>query len=214
MSEINWIEVILRYLLFLPIITVHEWAHAFAAHKCGDDTARLMGRMTLDPIPHMDPVGTVALPLIGLATGGGVFGWGRPVPVNPARMRRPSRDDVIVSLAGPASNFALALLALAVMRIAFVVPGPAGIAPAFVRYGYEFAFFSVFLGLFNLIPVPPLDGSHLLRHVVKMDPALYARFGSYGFLIIIVLFVFFDLWRPVAALAQMILLGMRTILFF
>lgn len=214
MSEINWIEVVLHYLMFLPIITVHEWAHAFAAHKCGDDTARLMGRMTLDPIPHMDPIGTVALPLIGLAAGGGVFGWGRPVPVNPSRMRNPSRDDVIVSLAGPASNFVLAFLALLVIRLAMLVVGPADFPLPLLRYGYFFAFLSVFLGLFNLVPVPPLDGSHLLRHVVKMDAATYARFASFGFLIVIVLFVGLDLWKPVAWLANAILMGMQKILFF
>ncbi len=212
--QTDWVDVALRYLMFIPILTVHEWAHAWAAHRCGDDTAKSAGRMTLDPIPHMDRLGTVILPLLGLITGGFIIGWGKPVPVNPARMRHPRRDDVLVSLAGPFSNLVLAFLVLGTIRIALLLPSAQSAIESFASYGLEMALISIFLGLFNLLPVPPLDGSHLLRHVVRMSPATYMRISRYGFFAVIVLFVVFDFGRWLGIAAFWGLAGMMRLLGF
>jgi len=153
-------------------ISVHEAAHAWTAQKLGDSTAAALGRITLNPLAHLDPVGSIMLLIAG-------FGWGKPVPVNDAKLRRPI-DMVLVALAGPASNLALAVLMSIVVRIAPVGPIQ-DVAEIFV-------FLNLALMLFNLIPIPPLDGSKLLQLV--MPRQAYMLLEQYGFFLIILLFVF------------------------
>ena len=169
------------------LLSFHEYAHAWMAHKCGDDTARMMGRMTINPIVHIDPIGTVFLPLMMLSLNPGflLFGWAKPVPVNPANLTNRKRDDILISMAGPAMNVILAIVLLAILRVAIELPeGISG--SAVVAQLPKIAFISMFLCLFNLIPVPPLDGSHVMRHVVGMSEETYRNIARFGFIIVLV----------------------------
>lgn len=175
------------YLCVLLIITFHEFGHAWMASKCGDDTARLQGRVTLNPIAHIDLVGTVILPLLVVflnAAGSGlasfIIGWGKPVPVNPANLRRPRLDDVLVSMAGPAMNVVLALGVLALARV-----GALAHVHVLIDLGQQLAVLSMFLCFFNLLPIPPLDGSHLVRVLTGMSWQTYARLAQFGFIAVI-----------------------------
>jgi Zn-dependent protease len=150
----------LKYLVvLLPSLTVHEFAHAWAAWRLGDDTAARMGRLTLNPIPHIDPVGTLLLPLLGVP-----IGWAKPVPVNPANFRRGIRmgtGDLLVSIAGPISNLSLALVTAVVFGL--VIRFTAGaLQPSMVQLFGFFILLNVGLAVFNLLPLPPLDGSHVV----------------------------------------------------
>ncbi len=176
------------YLLFIPLLTFHEWAHAWVAWKCGDDTARMQGRVTLNPIAHMELIGTVVLPLLGIflslsnnALAGFIIGWGRPVPVNISNLRNPRRDDTLVALAGPAINLVLAFALLALVKLGLL----AGLS-GFEDVGERAARLSLFLCFFNLLPIPPLDGSHVLKNAIGMSHETYWKLCQYGFIIVIV----------------------------
>lgn len=176
------------YLLFIPLLTFHEWAHAWVAWKCGDDTARMQGRVTLNPIAHMELIGTVVLPLLGIflslsnnALAGFIIGWGRPVPVNISNLRNPRRDDTLVALAGPAINLVLAFALLALVKLGLL----AGLS-GFEDVGVRAAVLSLFLCFFNLLPIPPLDGSHVLKNAIGMSHETYWKLCQYGFIIVIV----------------------------
>lgn len=158
--------VLLQLAALLIGLVVHESAHAFVAYLLGDRTAREQGRISLNPLNHIDPFGTVALPLLMLLAGGPVFAFAKPVPVYLGNLRHPKRDEVLVSLAGPASNLLLAVLAALIMRgvgIADAIAGMGEVAPGHLVY---FLYIAIFMNLslcfFNLIPLPPLDGSSIL----------------------------------------------------
>jgi Zn-dependent protease len=175
------------YLAVLLIITFHEFGHAWMASKCGDDTARSQGRVSLNPIAHIDMVGTVILPLLVVflsAAGSGlasfIIGWGKPVPVNPYNFRRPRLDDILVSLAGPAMNVALAVVVVGLARAGSLVH-----ANAVVNGSTNIAFLSMFLCFFNLLPIPPLDGSQVVKSLVGMSHETYARLAQFGFIAIV-----------------------------
>ncbi len=178
---------LINYLFLVIIITFHEFGHAWMASRCGDDTARLQGRVTLNPVAHMDLLGTVILPLLAIflsASGSGlgrfIIGWGKPVPVNVAYLRRPRRDDILVSMAGPAMNVVLAMGMMALARV-----GEATGSVMLAEAGFRLALLSMFLCFFNLLPIPPLDGSHVLKYLVGMSYEAFWRFSQYGFLIVI-----------------------------
>ena len=172
-------------------IVIHESAHALAAYVLGDKTARSRGRVSLNPLAHIDPFGTVLLPLLMLAAGGPVFAFAKPVPVYLNNLKHPKRDELLVALAGPLSN---ALLALAAALIGYVLlPTLAGQAPMNLLYSL-FSFFMTFivvnlsLAFFNLIPLPPLDGSSILVPFLK-GKALreYYRIQQYAMPILLVI---------------------------
>jgi Zn-dependent protease len=176
-------------LLLLPIVlaslTLHELAHAWVAWRLGDPTAKREGRLTLNPLVHLDPLGTTMFVLTALLANL-PFGWARPVPVNPGYFRRPKEGMAIVAAAGPAMNFLCALLCLAVIR--HVDLGPRAFDVAEAAY-----IVNIVLGLFNLIPVPPLDGSRIIG--VLMDRATYARWiqlDQFGMLIVFGAFFIFQ----------------------
>lgn len=158
--------VLLQLAALLIGLVVHESAHAFVAYLLGDRTAREQGRISLNPLNHIDPFGTVALPLLMLLAGGPVFAFAKPVPVYLGNLRHPKRDEVLASLAGPASNLLLAVLAALIMRGVGTADATAGmgeVAPGHLVY---FLYIAIFMNLslcfFNLIPLPPLDGSSIL----------------------------------------------------
>lgn len=188
--------------LWLPVLlfsmVAHEYAHGYAALRQGDPTAYMLGRLTLNPLKHIDPWMTIALPLLlGLSSNGRlVFGGAKPVPVNPRNYRNYRRGDIIVSLAGVATNAALAVACLVVgIGIGWlgaalpVASGPLALLQRMMFWGI---WLNLLLASFNLIPIPPLDGSHLLYHL--LPPALGVRYralSQYGFLILLALMLFF-----------------------
>jgi Zn-dependent protease len=194
-------DTILRVLLVVPALVLaasfHEFAHGFIADRLGDGTARGMGRLTLNPIKHLDPIGSVLVPLIGaLMPGGFLFGWAKPVPVNPYNLRNPKTDMAWVAFAGPATNFMLAFSGAFFLRLLPLPTSPDGGASfilmpiiAFLQY---FILINVLLGIFNLLPVPPLDGGRIVVGLLPAETAAkWAAIEPYGFMIIVVL-VFLD----------------------
>ncbi|MGQ0805808.1 MAG: site-2 protease family protein [Actinomycetota bacterium] len=175
-------------------IILHEISHGVVALWFGDDTAKRAGRLTLNPIPHIDPLGSIILPAMGALTGLPIIGFAKPVPVNPARLRHPRRDMLFVSLAGPFTNFLLmagaALVTRGLLRgSGFLGSGIGSESPDLaVQIFFAFAVVNLFLGLFNLLPIPPLDGSAMVERVLP-DRALpgWYRFRPYGFLVLVVL---------------------------
>lgn len=172
-------------------IILHEISHGVVAFLLGDDTAKRAGRLTLNPVAHVDPFGSIVLPVLGALAHVPVIGWAKPVPVNPARLRNGRRDLLLVSLAGPGSNFALAIVAAVVARSqfhfspSFVVVGD---LPMRVLVPLLFAEVNLFLGLFNFLPIPPLDGAALVERVLPREwlPGWY-RFRPYGILVLFLL---------------------------
>src|SRR6202142_109688 len=184
--DANWIiEGLISYLGLIVLLTFHEFGHAWVAEKCGDDTARLRGRVSLNHIVHIDPIGTVLLPLMMIFLSPGIsrfmIGWAKPVPVNPYNLRNPRRDDILVTIAGPAGNLVLAVALVALARVGLLVQ----LKPLAVVC-LQFASLSLLLCFFNLIPIPPLDGSHVLRNLTGMSYEAYASYARHGFIAVIV----------------------------
>ena len=184
--DANWIiEGLISYLGLIVLLTFHEFGHAWTAEKCGDDTARLQGRCSLNPVVHIDPIGTVLLPLMMIFLPFGVsrfmIGWAKPVPVNPHNLRNPRVDDILVSMAGPAMNLILAVVLVGLARVGLLVH-----LEQFTGLCVQMAALSLLLCFFNLIPIPPLDGSHVLRNLTGMSWEAYAKFAQFGFIAVIV----------------------------
>jgi Zn-dependent protease len=171
------IDGLIFYIGLVVLLTFHEFAHAWVAWLCGDDTAQLQGRLSLNPVVHMDPIGTVLFPLLMVFSpiGGFLIGWAKPVPINLANLRNPVRDDVLIALAGPAMNLVLAVVLVALARIVFMF-NSIEITEEVLRM----AELSLLLCFFNLIPIPPLDGSHVLRGFIGMSWETYWNLCRYG----------------------------------
>ena len=172
------------FIVLIASIVVHEWGHALAADLLGDDTPRGDGRMTLDPLSHLDMVGSVIFPLLNIFVFGGGFpfvAWGRPVVTNPSNLRNRWRDDILISLAGPAANLLLALIAI--LAGTFVV----GLQPRFGELVKSLMVMNVGLAVFNLLPLPPLDGASIFRRVVGLSEETYFTLSRWSGLIMLLL---------------------------
>ena len=225
--NLQHVDIFFQIIVFLFAISVHESAHAWMANRCGDPTARLLGRITLNPLKHIDPVGTVLLPLLGILTGLPVFGWAKPTPVNPLNFKNHVRDDILTSVVGPISNFIIASGAVLILAVIALTSAPGGeavralagrqpvnaeslLTPIALLF-YQAMFINVVLGVFNLIPIPPLDGSHVLRHFLP-EPIrnIYDTLGILG-LIALVMFggkIIWGLVTPVVGLFNAVLMRM------
>lgn len=188
MPDLSQLLIILPVLLFS--LTIHEMAHAVTADWYGDPTARRLGRISLNPLVHLDPVGSVLLPLMAFYLGGFIFGWAKPVPVNTANLQNHRRDFLVIAAAGPASNIVMAIGASALLGL---VPGGLGAAegtPAVLATLLLFMVqFNLILAVFNMLPIPPLDGGNVLAGLLPETlAASYDRLiRPFGFLILIVL---------------------------
>ena len=170
-------------------IVFHEVAHGLVARQLGDPTAEERGRLSLNPIRHIDPFGTVILPLALAITHAPVFGWAKPVPVNSRRLNHPRRDMVLVALAGPGMNLLLALFGAAILAATISLSGGAqdGTARFVAANALNFILINIFLGVFNLLPLPPFDGGHVVQGL--LPPPLARSFGKIGRYSLVVLVV-------------------------
>ena len=193
LQDIDLAYAFITLAVLLISLSVHEAAHAWSASVLGDPTARTLGRVSLNPLVHIDPFGTVLFPLIGLVSGGVVFGWAKPVPVNTLNLRRPRQDHLLIAAAGPASNLvqaALCLLGLHLILGLFdrsVIATHSIVAPLFQML-YVGLNLNVILAVFNLSPIPPLDGSWILQGLLPENLAgLVDSIRPYGFMLLILL---------------------------
>jgi len=209
LSHIDIVGAVFQFIAFLFAISVHESAHAWTANRCGDPTARMLGRITLNPVKHIDPVGTVVMPLIAMFTNFPVIGWAKPTPVDPRNFKHPVADDILTSVAGPISNFLVASCAVVCMfviamtsaeghtlvttipmnyRLGVVGMGSTSFLVPVTLFLYELMLINIVLAVFNLIPVPPLDGSHVLRHFLPDQiRRAYDTMGIFGLLALVYL---------------------------
>lgn len=188
MTMTAFVDFLIFYLGFVVLLTFHEFAHAWVALKCGDDTAQSQGRVSLNPIVHLDMIGTVVMPLVGFvlaATGSGlagfVIGWAKPVPVNIHNLRQPRLDDTLIAIAGPMMNLLLAAVLVGLIKLGVVAD-----LPILAKMCHGLAVQSLLLCFFNLLPFPPLDGSHVVKNLVGMSYETYWKLCQYGFIIVIV----------------------------
>ena len=186
---------IFQFIVLIISVMVHEVSHGYVAEKLGDPTARLAGRLTLNPLKHLDPFGSVILPLLlSLLPGGVIFGWAKPVPYDPRNLRRPGCDAALVAAAGPISNLLLAFVFGLLFR--FFAPGPgeaAVVGELFPALLAQVVIVNVWLAIFNLVPIPPLDGSKVLFWFLPQGAHEFRAFlERYGFFILL-FFIFFGI---------------------
>ena len=188
MADLNIPYLLIAFGVLIFSLTVHEAAHAWSASRLGDDTARRLGRVSLNPMVHVDPIGTLLLPLVAIIGNLPIIGWAKPTPVNPRNLRHPRRDYVLVTAAGPASNLVIAVLAALVLHF-IPLPDPSvdgrDVSSPLIAMAIQLVDINLLLAVFNMIPVPPLDGGRVLSGL--LPPALafrYNQLGRYGFIII------------------------------
>lgn len=190
MDELNLLQRVAVWAIpVIFAITVHETSHGLVALRLGDPTARMLGRLTLNPVKHMDPIGTLLVPGILLMLGGFIFGWAKPVPITWQNLRHPKRDMALVALGGPLSNLMMALLWAMVTQIGALI-GASGIGLYLIYTGVAGIFINVILMALNLLPLPPLDGSRVVAGLLPDRLAWqYGRIEPYGFPILVLLLV-------------------------
>lgn len=178
---------LIQYVALVVMLTFHEFGHAWMASKCGDNTAKSEGRVSLNPLVHIDPIGTVVLPLMMIflslmdsKLAAFLIGWAKPVPVNPNNLRNPKLDDVLITMAGPWMNLLLAVVFVGGLKGGILLENK-----TMVEFCSMAAVLNLALFFFNLLPIPPLDGSRIMRVAVGMSHETYFQFARYGFFIII-----------------------------
>ncbi|MDP2651384.1 MAG: site-2 protease family protein [bacterium] len=182
------VDFIFQIAVLIMSVVIHEVSHGYAASMLGDQTARYEGRLTLNPLKHLDPFGSVILPTISYFLGGFIFGWAKPVPYNPHNLRPGRWSEALVAAAGPASNIAIAVIFAVLLRF---TSASGGVNGAFMAITASIIFINILLAIFNLMPIPPLDGSKLLFAIL---PQRYYKlrytFERYG-LVLVIIFIFF-----------------------
>ncbi len=188
LPAIDIAQIFISLIVLLFSLTVHEMAHAWTADRLGDPTARLLGRVSLNPMVHADPIGTILFPLIAMVSGAPLIGWAKPVPVNLRYLRHPRRDYVIVAAAGPASNLVMALAASVLLVILPVSPhtlGEPNVSVPIAAILSQLMRLNVLLAVFNMIPIPPLDGGNVLAGLLPPSVAgVFNQLRPYGFLLL------------------------------
>ena len=188
MLDINFAQIFIAFIVLLFSLTVHEMAHAWTADRLGDPTARLLGRVSLNPIVHADLIGTVVFPLVSMISGATLIGWAKPVPVNLRYLRHPRRDYMLVAAAGPASNLILAVFAAIVLAVVPISPqtlGESNVSVPIAALLSRLIQLNVLLAVFNMIPIPPLDGGNVLAGLLPPNLAgLFNQLRPYGFVLI------------------------------
>ena len=187
--DINLAQIFILFVVLLFSLTVHEMAHAWTADRLGDPTARLLGRVSLNPMVHADPIGTILFPLIALISGAPLIGWAKPVPVNTRQLGSPRRDYVFVAAAGPASNLVIAIAAATVLAALPISPHTLGdsvnVSVPAATILSQLVRLNVLLAVFNMIPIPPLDGGNVLAGILpRPAAALFNQIRPYGFLLL------------------------------
>ena len=186
--DINLPQIFIAFIVLLFSLTVHEMAHAWTADRLGDPTARLLGRVSLNPMVHADLIGTVLFPLIAMTTGAPLIGWAKPVPVNTRRLSHPQRDYVLVAAAGPGSNLAMAVVAATVLAVLPISPqtlGETNVSVPLAAILSQAMRLNVLLAVFNMIPIPPLDGGNVLAGLLPYRFAeTFNRLRPSGFLLL------------------------------
>jgi Zn-dependent protease len=181
-------QLAIGFIVLLFSLTVHEMAHAWTADRLGDPTARILGRVTLNPMAHADPIGTILFPLIAMVTGAPLIGWAKPVPVDIRRLRHRERDYVLVAAAGPASNLIMAVsaaLILGVMPVSPVILGETNASAPLATFLTRMVQLNVLLAVFNLLPIPPLDGGNVLSGLLPRPLArTFDQIRPYGFILL------------------------------
>jgi Zn-dependent protease len=177
LTPADLVEILIQVAVLIASLSFHEAAHAWTASKLGDPTARALGRLTLNPMAHIDPIGTLLFPLLAMSTGAPLIGWAKPVPVDPRYLRQPKRDFALIAAAGPISNLILAVGGAGLLMIA-----PDGIVAGTLTL---FVWINVLLAVFNMVPIPPLDGGNVLIGLLPHEAgAAIARLRPYGFLLL------------------------------
>jgi Zn-dependent protease len=186
--DINVVQIVIAFIVLLFSLTIHEMAHAWTADRLGDSTARRLGRVSLNPLVHADPIGTILFPLIAMVSGVPLIGWAKPVPVSVRQLRNPRRDYVIVAAAGPASNLVMAVaaaLALAAVPVSPVILGEPNVSAPIASFLSLAVRLNVLLAIFNMLPIPPLDGGNVLSGLLpRPAAAVFNQIRPYGFLLL------------------------------
>ena len=188
LQNLDFAGIFISFIVLLFSLTVHEMAHAWSADRLGDPTARLLGRVSLNPLVHADPIGTVLFPLISMVSGAMLIGWAKPVPVTLRYLRHPRRDYMLVAAAGPVSNLILAVFSALLLAIVPISPqtlGESNVSVPIAKFLTGLVSLNVLLAVFNLLPIPPLDGGNVLAGL--LPPNLAAQFNKvrpYGFMLL------------------------------
>jgi Zn-dependent protease len=188
LQYLDFAGIFISFVVLLFSLTVHEMAHAWTADRLGDPTARLLGRVSLNPLVHADPIGTVVFPLVSLISGAMLIGWAKPVPVNLRLLRQPRRDYMLVAAAGPVSNLCLAAFAALLLALVPISPqtlGESNVSVPIAKLLSGLVYLNVLLAVFNMLPIPPLDGGNFLAGLLPPRFAVqFNRVRPYGFIVL------------------------------
>lgn len=219
-TELLFQGIVMCLIMFISVI-IHEWSHAYVADRLGDNTPRSEGRVTLNPAPHIDILGTIIIPVVffigpafGFSLGFMMLGWGKFVTVDPRSFKNPVRDHLLSMGAGPASNLAIGLIAAVIGGIVVRILGPdTETAQNFIKLAGNIIQINIILAIFHMLPIPPLDGSYFLKYLTNMSDEMYESLSRWGFVIMLV-FIFSPFIRIIHTLSSILLIPYQNILIF